>query len=140
MTLSRVRARLVLALLPVALIAAVACSDDKKDDQLPSPVAGTALLDPATNPTITFTDNKYNIPNVAVKTGTSVTVTFNNKGAAVHNWHVTGVKDTEGKEVNSGLINGGKSGTATFAFDKPGTYTIQCDVHPADMRGSLTVQ
>lgn len=99
-----------------------------------SPAAGATAL------TETTTDNKFSDTKYTVKAGTPVTLTVQNKGSAVHNWHVTDVKDDSGKEIKTDLTDPGKSSSVTFSISKPGTYKFQCDVHPADMTGTLTVQ
>ena len=93
--------------------------------------AGTAIVG---------TDNKFNPADITVKANEEAVVTFDNKGAAVHNWHVLNVKSTDGKDVTTQLLPGGQREVIRFTIDRPGTYDVQCDVHPVDMRGKLTVQ
>ena len=87
-----------------------------------------------------MTDNKFSPENVPVKTNQEVTIPADNRGEAVHNWHVLNVKDKNGKDIATQLLPAAKSETVKFTIDKSGTYDIQCDVHPADMRGKLNVQ
>ncbi len=94
-------------------------------------VAGTAIIG---------TDNKFDRTQLSVKANEPATVTFQNRGSALHNWHVTGVTDTAGKPVATQLIAGGRTEVITFTIAQPGTYDYLCDVHPAEMRGKLTVQ
>lgn len=90
--------------------------------------------------TVVGTDNKFNPAAVTVKANEEVTLNFENKGSAVHNWHVLNVKAKDGKDITTQLIPGGQRETVRFTIDRPGTYDVQCDVHPTDMRGQLTVQ
>lgn len=90
--------------------------------------------------TIIATDNKFDKTSLTIKAGTPATVTMENKGAAIHNWHVLNVKSKDGKDITTGLLPGGQSDTITFEIDTPGTYNFQCDVHPVEMKGTLTVQ
>lgn len=99
-----------------------------------SPAAGATAL------TETATDNKYSDTKYTVKAGTPVTLTVQNKGQAVHNWHLLDAKDDSGKEIKTDLDEPGKTSSVTFTISKPGTYKFQCDVHPSDMTGTLTVQ
>jgi plastocyanin len=99
-----------------------------------SPVAGAAVLTEIT------TDNKFSPTKLAAKAGVPVALTVQNKGSAVHNWHVTDTKDDSGKEIKTDLTDAGKSSSVTFTISKPGTYHFRCDVHPSDMTGTLTVQ
>jgi len=104
--------------------------------------AGGALpagLNPAAAWTENATDNKFDVTVMAVQSGQQATVTFNNKGAATHNWHVLNVKDDSGKDITVPLTDGGKSATVSFALSKAGVYNFQCDVHPTEMTGKLYV-
>ncbi len=94
----------------------------------------------STSLTQNATDNKFGDTAFAVPANQQVTLTFNNRGQAVHNFHVLNVKDKDGKDVDTTLINAGQSRTITFTFDKTGAYNFQCDVHPQDMKGILFVQ
>ena len=88
---------------------------------------------------LTATDNKFSQTTITAKAGQPVTVTFTNKGAAVHDFHVLGLKGADGKDVQTALVESGGSASVTFTPQKAGSYTFQCDVHPAEMRGTLTV-
>jgi plastocyanin/mono/diheme cytochrome c family protein len=107
----------------------------------------TATATPAGSPpaastqiTIDATDNKFDKSQLAIPAGQQVTLTFNNKGAAIHNWHLLNVKDSQGQEPQTKLLPGGQSETITFTITQPGTYQFHCDVHPTEMTGTLVVQ
>ncbi len=38
------------------------------------------------------------------------------------------------------LISAAKTGTLTWTAPAPGTYQFRCDVHPAEMTGTVTVK
>lgn len=86
------------------------------------------------------TDNKFSQTDLTIKANQQVTLVLNNKGSAVHNWHVLGIQSTDGKDIKTELTPGGQQSRITFTIDKPGTYKFQCDVHPTEMTGQLTVQ
>lgn len=86
------------------------------------------------------TDNKFSQTSFTIKAGQQVTLTQTNKGQAIHDWHVLGVTDSAGKPVATALTQPGQSSKVTFTITKPGTYKFQCDVHPTQMVGTLTVQ
>lgn len=86
------------------------------------------------------TDNKFDKSQLTISSTQDVTIAFQNKGSALHNWHVLNVQDAAGKDIKTQLIGGGKTENITFRLDKPGTYDYTCDVHPVEMRGKLTVQ
>lgn len=88
----------------------------------------------------TTTDNKFSQTSFSADHGVSVAMTVQNKGAAIHNWHVLNVQSTDGKDIKTDLVPAGQSATITFQIDKPGTYDFQCDVHPTEMKGKLTIK
>lgn len=94
----------------------------------------------ATNVTVVATDNKFDLAAIAVPSGQQVTLAFQNRGAATHNWHVQRVQSTAGGEPQTKLLPGGQSETLTFTITQTGTFTYICDVHPIDMKGTLFVQ
>lgn len=89
--------------------------------------------------TDTATDNAFSNKEIRVAVNQTVQFTLQNKGAAIHNWHLLGVQAANGKDVQTGLLPGGQSETITFIVSKPGTYKFQCDVHPTEMTGQLIV-
>ncbi len=131
-------ARAALLVVPVVLFAAVACGSD--DEKTPSSTGGASAGAAVSTGTINMLDNKFEPANLTVKANQETTLVLDNKGTAIHNWHVLNVKGKDGKEVTTALNPAGKSETIKFTFDKPGTYDVHCDVHPAEMKGKLTVQ
>lgn len=88
----------------------------------------------------TATDNKFSATTLTANANEATTVNFQNKGSAIHNFHVLGVKGADGKEPQTQLLPGGQSETLTFTIATAGTYDFQCDVHAAEMKGKLTVK
>ncbi len=94
---------------------------------------------------ITMTDNKFDPTKLSVTAGASVTFNITNKGTAIHNVRIAG---PDGK-FNTGddsvsdpqLVPGGQS--AKLAWTAPsqaGDILFQCDFHPTDMKGTITVK
>jgi plastocyanin len=139
---------------PLLMLLAAACSSSNNNKSNAAPVNNAAA--PATTVSAagraspaagaaqaideTMTDNKFSATAVTVKANQPVTITAPNKGAAVHNWNLIGQKDASGKDIKTALLDPGKSESITFTISKPGTYNFQCDVHPTEMKGTLTVQ
>ena len=75
---------------------------------------------------------------------TPIEVDFENKGSQPHNVHFVktdGGSDTLADGAKGEVITGpGASEKLTFTTPGPGTYYYICDVHPAQMKGVLTVQ
>jgi plastocyanin len=103
-------------------------------------VTSAGTITAAGNITAVATDNKFDTAQITVNANEQTTVTLQNRGTAIHNWHVMGVQGQDGKEIETKLTPGGQSASVTFTITRPGTYTFQCDVHPNDMKGTLTVQ
>src|SRR5438132_1093661 len=66
-------------------------------------------------------------------------VTAVNKGSAVHNTHILNLQDASGSPVATKLLNPADQVDLMFTIDQPGTYNCQCDVHPTEMKGTITV-
>ena len=75
-----------------------------------------------------------------MQAGQPVELTLTNNGQAIHNWHLLNVKDKDGKDILTPLVNPGQSATIDFTIATPGAYHFQCDVHPTEMTGTLVVQ
>jgi plastocyanin len=88
----------------------------------------------------TTTDNKFSQTSLTADKGVSAAITVQNKGAAIHNWHVLNAKKPDGSDIKTDLLPAGQSATITFQIDQPGTYDFQCDVHPTEMKGKLTIK
>src|SRR5215207_853394 len=74
-------------------------------------------------------DNFFDPPDVAVEPGS--TITWTNNGDEPHT-----VTADDGS-FDSGRLNPGDS--YTVAFGGQGTVTYHCEIHPDEMRGSVTV-
>jgi uncharacterized cupredoxin-like copper-binding protein len=127
------RHHLLLLAAPIVLFGASACAPAA------GPGAAAAALPPA-QITVTGTDDfRFNPSTVTGKAGQPLQVTFQNGGAILHDF-----------TVQEGLArpvvitaDGGKSGTATVTFAKPGTYKFFCSQPGHDqlgMHGTITVQ
>ncbi len=105
-----------------------------------SPTATPTPPPVSTNITVVGTDNKFDVNAIAIPAGQQVTLTFQNRGGALHNWHAQRAQSTAGGEPQTKLLPPGQSETITFTIAQTGTFTYICDVHPADMKGTLFVQ
>ena len=94
---------------------------------------------PQTALTEVTTDNKFSKTTYNVPSGQAITLTQDNKGQAIHNWHVLNEKDASGKDITTPLTNPGQNSSVTFTISRPGSYKFQCDVHPTEMFGTLNV-
>lgn len=100
------------------------------------------------NITIEMGDNFFELtgiqnPGLAVKAGGPITVDLTNAGSQVHNMRTVGEDgeyDSDDDAISDpDTISGGGAGTLTFSFAQPGTYAYQCEFHPDQMKGEITV-
>ena len=98
---------------------------------------------------ITMTDNKFDQTELAAAADTAVSIPLTNKGAAVHNVHVSDASGTFSAAFCTAggptpcskppRLNGGATGTLDFTL-AAGTYQFRCDYHATEMKGTLTVK
>ncbi len=82
-------------------------------------------------------------PTLGVKAGDEITFALTNDGAAIHNLSIAGDDDEFATDDDTtsdpAAINGGATGTLAITFDTARTYLYQCDFHPLQMKGEITV-
>ena len=117
---------------PIVLLLASACAP------APAPAAGAGL--PPEQITLTGTDDfRFNPSTITLKAGQPLQVTFQNSGEILHDFTV---QQGLARPITI-MEDGGKSGTATVTYDKPGTYKFFCSQpghDQAGMHGTITVQ
>jgi plastocyanin len=106
----------------------------------PNPGGAAAASSAAQQVTIIGRDNTFDKREITIQANSSVGLTFQNQGSAIHNWEVIGQKDKDGQTIKTELLTGGKSETIVFTIDKTGTFDYYCQVHPVEMRGKLIVR
>ena len=98
-----------------------------------------AQTEPVEAITIVATDNAFGPAAFRIRAGQPFTVTLENRGRAAHDWRVRGLAAADGRDAGSRLLTPGQSEAVTLAVDRPGDFTLYCEIHPADMRGTLSV-
>jgi uncharacterized cupredoxin-like copper-binding protein len=126
------RHSLLLLAAPVVLLVAAACAPTA------APAAGAALTPEQI--TVTGTDDfRFNPSSITVKAGQPLEVTFQNGGEILHDFTM---QQGMASPVTI-LEDGGKSGTATVTYPKPGSNKFFCSQPGHDqlgMHGTITVQ
>jgi len=139
MRYGRVAGRVALMVSALMLLGlAAACGGDDATETAERPANSAATVAADGTVTITARDNVFNPKALAVPANQPVTLTLDNKGAAIHNWAVAGQNGPDGKEIQTALIPAGQQGTVAFSLPA-GKYDFYCPVHPVEMRGKLTV-
>ncbi len=91
-----------------------------------------------------FDLNGEHNPTLQIAAGATVNIKMTNKGAAIHNMRFAGGDNqyNNGDDAVSDptLISPGQTAIIKFTAPKqPGTYKYQCDFHPTDSKGEITV-
>ncbi|MGD9893216.1 MAG: cupredoxin domain-containing protein, partial [Dehalococcoidia bacterium] len=86
------------------------------------------------------TDNKFAPTQYNARAGEQTSLTLENRGSAIHNFHIQNVMGADGQPIAAPLLPAGQSETIQFTIAEPGTYNVICDVHPTEMTAKLTVQ
>ncbi len=111
--------------------------------QTPGPpiqVTGEVVFDMGDN----FFDLDGSInPTLEIAAGDTVNFTVPNIGQAIHNLRFAGpdgeYKTDDDFVSDPDLILGGEQGTLEFTFGEAATFPYQCDFHPVEMLGEVTV-
>src|SRR5262245_39504910 len=119
LSIVRVFALILLALLPVGVLAGCGGDDDSSD------LEGKEFVDDTGKDAVTIdaVDNSFRPQYVEVSAGT--TVTFENRGHNVHNV----VPADEGAFKTVEANDFGPESTADIVFDEPGDYAYYCSLH-----------
>ncbi|MGH2573853.1 MAG: cupredoxin domain-containing protein [Actinomycetota bacterium] len=114
----------------------------------PTTMTGTAIAEegggpipggPGAPPEVRARGTAFMPTDLSLPGGGNVTIHFVNEDAVQHNVAIFEGQDPTGELVFRGdLIAGPAEIDYTFEAPPPGTYFFHCDVHPADMRGTIT--
>jgi plastocyanin/heme-degrading monooxygenase HmoA len=94
---------------------------------------------------VSMLDNSFDPDAITVSAGTDVSFAITNDGSAVHNMRIAGADgeySTDDDAVSDpDLVTGGGEATLDWsAPDAPGDVPFQCDFHPTEMVGTITVE
>jgi plastocyanin/heme-degrading monooxygenase HmoA len=94
---------------------------------------------------VSMTDNKFDPAELEVGAGAAVTLNITNDGSAIHNMRIAGPDgnyNTDDDAVSDpNLVTGGSEAVIEWtAPDTAGEIKFQCDFHPTEMLGTITVQ
>jgi plastocyanin len=124
--------------LAALLLIAAACGGGD-DDDTGGDDGGAVSFD------VTLTDNKFDPAEFTVPPGSSVTFNLTNNGAAMHNMRIAGEDGKYNSDDDAvsdpDLVNGGATATVEWtAPGSPGETKFQCDFHPTDGQGTITIE
>lgn len=146
-------ARIALAgLAGIALTTAVACGNDDDAGSGPTDLGSTPNVatspgtnveeeSPVPNVEVVATDFAFAPTTLTATAGEAVSITLDNQGAAPHT--MTLYEDEAYATAVAGAdtqnVAGGATGGITVTFDEAQTYYFRCEVHPAQMEGTIEV-
>lgn len=87
---------------------------------------------------VTAKDTKFDNTSLTAPAG-KVTIDFNNEDSTPHNLDIYSGSDAKGDSLAKTPIKTGPEKASLSVELKPGKYYFQCDVHPDQMHGFLTV-
>lgn len=106
----------------------------------PIPVSGTVTMNMGDN---FFELEGQQNPSLAIAAGQTVTIQLTNTGSAPHNMRTSGPDAELGTDDDTvsdpATIPGAGTGTIAVSFAEAGTYEYQCEFHPDQMQGEITV-
>lgn len=123
----------------LALLASACGGDDSENGDDKNGGNAAPAGDVVTTITSIATDNKFDKTAYTIPEGQEVTLTLENKGQALHNFHIK-AKAKDGKEPTTQLLTANGTETIKFTIEESGTYEFLCDVHPVEMKGKVTVK
>jgi len=116
-----------------------AATETPSDGQTPGGTPSTGDI------AVTMQDNSFDPAGLTIAATDSVTFEITNNGRATHNMRIAGPDgeyDTDDDAVSDpDAMRGGDTGVLPFtAPDSPGEIDFQCDFHPTEMTGAITIQ
>lgn len=135
----------------IALFTAIACGDDNNAGGPTDPgstpnVAGSPGTDveqesPVPDVEVVATDFAFAPTALTATAGEAVIITLTNRGAAPHTMTVyeDAAYATAVAGADTERVAGGASGGITVTFADAKTYFFRCEVHPAQMEGTIVV-
>jgi cytochrome c oxidase subunit 2 len=107
-----------------------------------TPTSTSAPSTPLTNINLVALNIAFDLETITVSAGAKITINFDNRdGGVPHNFAVY-TDSTAATAVFVGQIISGPA-TVTYSFTAPatpGNYFFRCDIHPAQMTGTLVVK
>lgn len=94
---------------------------------------------------VSMGDNFFDPTEITAAAGSDITIDLTNNGAAIHNMRIAGEDgeyNTDDDVVSDpDIVPGGQTATIEWtAPTTPGDYIFQCDFHPTEMVGTITVE
>ena len=94
---------------------------------------------------VTMGDNTFDPAEFSVPAGATVTFNLTNEGAAIHNMRIAGEDGDYNTDDDAAsdpdIVSAGDTAVVEWtAPDEAGEIDFQCDFHPTDMLGTITVE
>ncbi|MGQ0618272.1 MAG: cupredoxin domain-containing protein [Acidimicrobiia bacterium] len=129
------RTRPFLAAAAALVLLAAACGDT--DDPNIAETGTTSAPSETAGLTIVGEDIAFDVTDLDATVGETFAITFENRDDGImHNLHVEG---TSSGDAVTDIEEGPTTQTLEVSFDEVGEFEFFCDVHPQEMRGTITV-
>jgi len=119
----------------LTMVAATGCSKSSKSTATTTTQSATTTTTAAKavnqGAVVQVDEYAFTAPTVTIQAGQAVV--WHNEGNVAHT-----VTETSAHDFNSPEVQPGQTYVQTF--DKPGTYTYICSIHPDRMRGTIVVK
>jgi plastocyanin len=123
----------------VLALTAAACGDVDDPDVAQTGTTAARSSEPpgGGGVTIVAKDTAFDTITLDATVGETLTITYDNRDDGIaHNLHVEGVS---AGDANTDIEEGPTTQTLEVSFDDAGEVAYFCDVHPQQMRGTVTV-
>ena len=136
-TRTRPGVRPILAVAVVLALAAAACGDTTPNTDQSSDATGENSPTSAREVTIAAADIAFDTTELDAAVGETLAISYDNRDDRVpHNLHVEGGADGP---VSTAIEEGPTTQSLEVTFTKAGEFEYFCEVHPQQMRGTITV-
>jgi plastocyanin len=137
----RIRAVITLLAAVIGLVLLAACSSAAKTTLATTqPATTSSAAGNAVTIDLSASGMAFDTKTIKVPAGAKVTINFQNKDSANHNFAAY-LDAAAANKIFVGEVIGTTSIIYTFtAPTNPGTYFFRCDVHPSIMKGSFIVE
>ena len=131
------RTRRMLLVAAALALTAAACGDTTPDVDQGATTTGGDEPSAARDVTIVAKDTAFDTTTLDATVGETLTITYDNRDDGIaHNLHVEGVS---GGDAKTDIEQGPTTQSLAVSFDDAGEFAYVCDVHPQQMRGTITV-
>lgn len=127
----------IMAVSAALVLGAAACGDTTPNVDRTTASSDTRGPSGVTDVTIVAEKITFDTTELEARVGETLTITYDNRDARIpHNLHVNG---GTGGPAKTAIEEGPVTQSLKVTFEEAGTFEYFCEVHPQQMRGTITV-